>query len=160
MSEHEQILEKKLRLGTVSVGISLCWRKIYAWARFSKEIKDIGSAPVLKKNQQGTLKVRIWVANTGCVRYLNQAWPPGLLLSYIITLHSAEQGLARCAKTPGARPSLEEILGLAPSHPHAPQSSQGLELRGPPWGLIHAIPTVLIHNLTILRPGKIHALSK
>lgn len=68
------------------------------------------------------------MANTGCVKYLTQAWPPGLLLSYFVTLHSAEQGLARCAKTPGAGPILEEILGLAPSHPHAPQSSQALEL--------------------------------
>lgn len=100
------------------------------------------------------------MANRGCVRYLNPAWPPGLLLSYSVTLCSAEQGLARCAETPGACLILEEMLGLAPSHPHAPQSSQGLQLQGPPWGLIHTSPTVLIQNHTILCLGKIHALSK
>lgn len=116
---------------------------------------------MLKQNQQGTFKkVRIWVANTSCVRYLNQAWPPGLLLSYIVTLCSAEQGLAHCAKTPGAWPILEETLGLAPSHPHTPQNSRRLELWGPPWGLIHTTPTALIQNHTISCPGKIHALSK
>ena len=53
-SEHKQRLERSLRLETDSTGILLRRRKVHAWARFSKETEDSGSAPMLKKNQQGT----------------------------------------------------------------------------------------------------------
>jgi len=113
---HEQSLERSLRLKTASVRISLCRRKVCARTRFNKEIEDSGSAPMLKKSQQGTLKkARICDVNTACVRCLDQAWPPGLLLSGIVTLHSTEQGLAGYAKTPGACPILEERPGFQPS---------------------------------------------
>lgn len=156
----------ELRKETKTVD-SLCWdftlqEKGTCMGQIQQKNKGYWKWTCAEKESSRHLKnVRIQVANTGCVGYLSQAWPPGLLLSYTVTLHSAEQGLAHCAKTPGACLILEKILDLAPSHPHAPQSSQGLEeLWGPPWGLIHTIPTVLIQNHAILCPGKIRALSK
>lgn len=53
-SERELSFERALRLETVSMGILLCTKRVCAWARFSKETKYSGNAPMLKNNQQGT----------------------------------------------------------------------------------------------------------
>lgn len=53
-SEHELSLERGLTLEAASMGISLCMEKVRAWARFNKETKGRGNAPMLKNNHQGT----------------------------------------------------------------------------------------------------------
>lgn len=83
-------------------------------------------------------------------------WPPSVWYHYFALSRTRAGWLC---KDTWSLPVLEE-RHLAPSHPHAPQSSQGQELRGPPWGLVHTIPTALIQDHTIFCPGTIHALFK
>lgn len=99
--------------------------------------------------------MRIWDVNTSCVRCLDQAWPPGLLLSNIVTLHLAEQGLAGNAKSQGPAPSWNRDTWLL-----ATRTQPRAGAVRTTWGLTHTISTVLSQERAMLCPGTIHALCK